>query len=299
MAITYILQHASARWDLEKYKRVYTRKYKLIESTNTYDEAMILSYFLSNVIIPAQTHPNDLGVGLKSLQIDHMPVADGPHWLINASWDSEVPDEDENKQDPTNRDPKPRWYFEEVERFYDTDLEGKRIENSAKEAFLNPPAMIYAIPVLTVEHYKAENFFNATKNRETAMKINSTTWNGWTAGKVLHMPTEASREFDKEIGRYWKLTDTFKFNVLVDANNAAEKWNAHLVDCGLNERIGVDGAGKSKYRRIIDAATGMPVQVPALLNGAGLKAAEGAAISYKDYTIYNSINFNTYFPWRL
>lgn len=290
MATTFVQQGQSGNIALDKYKAEYEHTFKGITASAASGVVAIIADWTAIYGNLGTVHPDDPRAALVNVSASRSNLSMPKEWNVTAKWSSDAPDEDENTADPTDMSPRVSYSFQEIEKYYERDLALAPIENSANMPFMNPPARKLQCLVITVEVNKLAASFNLASIMAVANKVNLSTWNGAAAGYVLCKAPDAQQDFQKDIGKYFKI----KYQFVV---NPEETWQAHILDSGMCEKTGVDGAGNPIWRQIIDAKTGQAVANPVALDG-GLRAAAGV-FNYLDFTILDEIDFSTYFPWTL
>jgi len=196
---------------------------------------------------------------------------DGLQWKVTASFGKV-----ENQGSPLNDPPEIQWGFEQFQRIIDRDINGTAILNSADDPFQQPIEIDDSRPSLTISRNEAN--FNASLAFQYRDAVNSTGFFGTGPGMVKVSNISSSRQFDQQIGFYWKTTYEFHFN--------PQGWDKIILDQGFREKI------QGRKKNILVA--GVPIQEPTLLNGFGTQLAVGAQPRFKTFRVYPRLPFSVF-----
>ena len=248
-----------------------------------YDHASIPRLF--------EPHPDDEGVICKSVDIDQSDDEASYELMVTASYDdeysgSEAEDEEENN-DPLDRPVQVSLSFNEHDEIVVRDIDGNKIQNSAKDPF-DPPLTRKAgsLRFSMTKNYASLNlpFLQSYKNA-----INSDTWNGFAAGIVRIANITGSKQIESmRVGEttvkivYWQLT--FEFELAETGFGRDGTWKAYLLDQGYGYRD-VGGVWQAFVGK-----DGLPVSVPIPLDGSGFEGDPDDP-QWRQFNIYRSLPF--------
>lgn len=196
---------------------------------------------------------------------------DGLQWKVTVTY-GKMTDSDPN---PLNEPVDIQWSFEQFQKITDRDINGTAILNSAQDPFQEPVEIDDSRPVLTVTRNEAS--FNSALAYQYRDAVNSTYFYG-EAGTVKVSNISSTRQFDQQIGFYWKTTYAFHFNPM--------GWDKVILDQGFREKV----AGKKKNILV----QGVPIQESTLLNGAGAKLNVGGNPVFRTFRVYPRLPFTVF-----
>lgn len=180
------------------------------------------------------------------------------------------------RANPLNKPYEVNWSFAQFEREIEQDINGKAIANSAGDPFLLRLTRDDSRPILQVS--RNEPSFNAQLAYWYRDVVNTDSFFGADAGQVNVSNISASRQFNTNIGFYWKVSYEFAFN--------AEGWKKKVLSQGLMEKK------NGKLQNVL--VNGTPITEPVLLAQDGSKLQENGTPYILEYEVYNKAPFSAF-----
>ncbi len=216
-------------------------------------------------------------------------------WAVSVSYERRESD----PSDPLKKIPDIRIGFENFQEPVEADIFGQAILNSVFDRF-NPAATKDASRlVLTITRNEA--VFDIIQARKFQDAINSKKALGFLEPLQGKMNIGATRQnYTDQAGKlltYWSVTYTIKVR--------EEGWRKRILDKGFHVRAdGLDGAPGSgtpflpldQVQRRITDKNGVPVRIPALLDGNGGQLKAGRKPIFLTFQVYNELDFNDIKP---
>jgi hypothetical protein len=252
-----------------RWQRTYTRQWKVItndpnDGPKTVREALPVS--LGN----SYSTPNEVDKGSYVNSIDAVSEGDdGLSWLVNVQYgpyDATI-----NPQDPTQRPIELNYEASQFQRPSIEDVNGKAIANSAGDPFDPPLMKDDSRPVFVIT--RNEMTYNDEVMATYRDTVNSDVFFGYGPMLVKCHSITGRLAYDPDIHWYYVVTYRFEHN--------KDGWHKKPLDAGFR----TNPAGATSPAPIFDKA-GLPISVPALLDGHGLQLTDGADPVFLDIQDY-------------
>lgn len=248
------------------------------------------------------SHPDDatcLAVEVSSTPLETLGWFDVSYSYTNKPFDVGTSDGsgDPGQQDPTQqpnptlRTPTVSWSSNSRMVPFTKDWSNPRkpVENSAKQPF-EGLEIEKNTTVITVSFAKGLVDVSA-KQAAYINKVNDANFKvipahgGYAAGTLKCNGWNGSYQFEADFGWYTQCEVTFEFD--------PDKWELEILDQGFYERKLVS----SEYvnQKFVNKVTGMPVDAPVKLNGAGQKLPDGNPDVYLTFKRYQEVSFANIF----
>jgi len=166
---------------------------------------------------------------------------------------------------------------------YDVDVDGTKVANSAGSPFDPPDQREETDLVITV--VRNHQTFDLTLARDYNNSTNDDVFLGYAKGAVrVNIVGEFQREGPWS---FWRVTYTLRlrYGLATDQLELLSTFDARIADRGYQEKVGVKADGKPDMRAIKNGDGG-PVSEPALLNGEGRAAKDGAKTTWLKFKRY-------------
>lgn len=230
---------------------------------------------------------------------------DGREWRVTVEYGKpDSPDLTENPlEDPPTLDIEGR----EIEIPVERDKDGNLIVNSAGDPFDPPLTITEDHIIITIarneatEQYAIDNpsysgtVFSYELITANVGKVNTETFLGFGARRVKMLRPRITREFNENIGYYWKVV--YRFEVIDREYTIPDPANAAAT---ISLGVGWDRVVLDAGYRYLDATVpklviqdGQPVREPALLDGAGALLATADPPEYRVFKVHPETDLNT------
>lgn len=287
MEITEVtLIKSSGKWNEESGK-TYSQTYH-VYFTGMYSIGTLLNQNGSDSLLPAVGDSGDTWVDDDDVVCtdiggdidDNSPptgTSDLPSFAVFDATFAEV--DNEFEPNPLNDPPRIQWGGSDLSEVTTKDKDGAPIVNSAEDLYDPLPPQPIQGGEVTITWNIDENPADIVV--EYSNTTNESTWHGVAAGNGLIGKITASNARTRNGIEYWELSVPILFN--------RRGWRFKPIDNGFRELIG-------SVRMSVTDASGAPVNVPVLLNGAGAELAIGgtAVVFPTDgYKLMDETNWST------
>lgn len=286
VSVTEIWEGRSGNKSLEKFRREYQRVFRVYTDSNHDAAATIITHPSLPALGSGYITPNEADAGALCKKVEASQNAEDPlQWTVTATYDTDVPDPEEQEENPLNRPAQWKFSFSKYTKAVEKDLDDKAIVNSAGMPFLPPVEIDQSRPVINVTINKATFSYIYVLNLQDA--VNMDAWNGFAPNTLKIAGIEVSSQYENNIA-FWQLT----YNIEVNW----EGWNPmKVLDQGYYEKelvSGEEGSQSAVYRReLIRDDFGQPMSGPTLLNGSGEQLPEGSDPVYLNFRVYRTVSF--------
>jgi hypothetical protein len=274
----------------DKFRRQYNRVFRVV--TDSAHIGPLPVYLASGIPVIGDAYVDqaayfDTGVVCK--KVEARQTDDPFTWNVVATFDAEVHDPEKqsspSKPSPLDRLPEISWSFDHFQAVAKIDIVTKNpVRNSAEDPFDPPPEIDDSWPKLTIQ--RNELIFDPQVAFAYRNAVNSDPWMGGAPKTWKVFGISASSKYENGL-QFWSVSYEFHYKSLILVTggvNTEYGWSLVLLDIGGQE---IDVATNS-IKTITDPH-GVPIQRP--LDGAGHKAAFGAAPYYITFTVYPSLSF--------
>lgn len=271
------IEGTSGRIDIQ-YKRYYTRKFLVTatqpigpatarQALQTYQNVGIGAYYKTPL-------ESDEFAWVTSIA-EEMQNKDSYSYILTVEYGPFDPRIVEN---PLNRPLDISWDGEVYQEYYDVDVEGNNVVNSAGDPFDPPAQRDRSRSTMTIVRNEAS--FDQNTADALADCVNSDIFMGAQPGNAKVMPISAKCVFDPIAGLYWTVTYKFAFN--------KNGWQASILDAGLRQ---IDPSTQKLAQILVE---GTPATTPVPLSN-GVVLAQNAEPVYLSFSPYSPIDFATTF----
>ena len=271
-AIREIWSGRTASKSLEKFKREYARKFRVVCTTANDD----VNAILSNVLLPVvgvSLYPTDSGALCDKSDLSQ----DQNKYDISYHYSSDIPVVAQQNPDPLARPAvfKTTW-TKQTKPIY-KDLDGIAVLNSAGQPFEQPIEIDSGYPILTIEKNYASYSWTTVMNLQNT--INDDVWQGfpkWAA----RMDGIDIEEKEENGAMYFHVV----FRIIIN-NTADGTWHPFkILDAGYGELDDDDN-----LVQILDKY-GQPVSKPVPLDGAG--HSDPTSEVYQQFRVYQQADWS-------
>lgn len=263
---------------LSKDESAYTRVFRVVTDTPDDGPQTVRGYLASSKgIVYGVTYAagNDIDLTSRVKSITPSVASDdGRHWDVTVQYG--IFDTDSTSTSPLDEPWQYEWSFSQYEEPVEVSVNGYYVVNSAGDPFSEPITREAARPILSVSRNEAS--FNSLLSIYYVGAINLDYFQGGAPGTVRCINIGASRQYQEDFGYYWNAKYEFEYRV--------EGWDKVILDAGYRHFYG--------GQKVPITIKGRPVNDPALLNGQGTYAGDGANPYYKRFQVYPALPFSAF-----
>jgi hypothetical protein len=272
----------------ENMNRRDVRKYRIIcDVANQSEPSICAQADMPAILAPHPDPVNFPGLRCTSVRIAQEEADNAFIWIATVSWGAltlgkraaatSVNPEQRN-QNPLLRPAILTFGSERFQRALLRDINGTDILNSAGDPFESGVMKDDFRPTFTITKNVAT--FDIPTWRDATNAINSSTFLGFDAETVRLVNYTGQEQYENGQDFF---TAVGTFHVASDYEG---DWNAHVLDCGYNEKVG------GEFHPIEYQGGHLPGVTPRL-NGAGVALTPGDASHYLTFYLYNRYDFNS------
>lgn len=265
----------------QKGDREAERRYKVQGSTKT--ESAFDVRTAAGLPLMFSEHPDE--AGLRVVDVAIQQVDDNPYiWEVTVKYSS-VLDNGEQDENPLNQPAVIEYSSAPYQRVAWKTIDNVSVTNSAG-MFYDPPVMMDdSRPVIRITKNKAS--FDASLAMAYQDAINTDSFLG-IAPYCCKVASFGGRKQFKAVNNvqipYWEVT--------LEVHCNFDTWWLQVLDQGYFEYAGTaDVNGKPVLREIRYSNNGNPVNGPTLLNGSGVRLADGGTPVFRTFRVYRELSF--------
>lgn len=265
------------------WRRTYTRVYRVQTDDPSTDALTVRTASglpsIGNTYSVGSVH--DYGAFVQSIEASE-ETEDGKSWIVTVEYGPY--DAGQFPSNPVQWPLRVSFSQQKYELAVGQDRNGNAILNSAKDPYKDPVTIDQSRTIITAVRNEPIASFDLTLAESYYDKVNSATWNGFTARTVkLDSITTSQPQYDSNNQIYY-FEVTYTFAVKRD------KWNSKILDSGFNE---LDSSSPARQQPVRDAQ-GQPVTEAVPLDGSGHRLATSGSPVFTEYEIYDQADFSVF-----
>jgi len=262
--------------------RNYTRVFNV--RTNSVSDSGATIFNATGVPILWSVHPDDSWA--KVIKKSARQGEDANWWQVTVDYSTKLPiDPDEAAESPLARPPKVRIGTNKFSRIITEDVNGDAIVNSAGQPFEGGYEVSDSRATLSISWNVSAASFNYITLTDLQNKINSDTYLGYSAGKLLVTDVSADGPTLENDVLFWACS------VSLEIKNDEDGWAVtKVLDQGYMQ------LGDGGEPELIRDASGQPVTQMKLLDGVGTELPNGGTPVFLEFAMYDAATFGDVLP---